>query len=181
MWDAEKGEAISFISGTYQGAIGWINSSKKSKDKSKVHVIVAKEQENGNFTEKLACVSTSSISSMPREPGCFIEAVMEQQPDVEVTLTKLCKLLVTCGVELTIKEDFKDFSRVLLEKMAREEAIKRQKGNRAQFRMVSWNKADKEAERRRREKEAERRAKRKATNKNDMETTTGSDGTIYSS
>jgi hypothetical protein len=134
----EKGKQITFIDGRYRGKKGWMDKTKQSKDKSQVYVIVPKE-ENGIIREVQTRVKMSSISSIG-EPSCLLEGLLKEFEDMEASLTKLCHLLVKCGVNFKGQQDqnLRDFNKILLSKMKQEQALMDAKGNKAEYRIVHW-------------------------------------------
>jgi hypothetical protein len=156
----EKGEPIKFIAGTHKGAKGWFNKSKTSKDKSRVYVIVAKQQQDGSIEEKLSHVKISSISTMGGGPGSRIRDVITGQSEVEDTLNKLCILLVKCGVVLIPgdeDQDLEDFTEILLEKMDLHGGIQQAMGSKAEYRIVTYSNNYKKKENKKKEKKADQK------------------------
>jgi hypothetical protein len=91
-----KGEAIRIKKGTYIGKTGWIDADAKVLD-TMVWVYVDNWNGDGRSI-KHTKVKKSSISQKDREPTTYAEAVIQQHPDIDATLDKLCLDLAMCNI-----------------------------------------------------------------------------------
>jgi hypothetical protein len=92
---SSKGDPIRFIKGKYKGKTGWRNKDKEST-RERLYVIV----DLGNNKLKATWVKKSSAKpAIQPRPTSYSEAVLQQCPDIEEKLEKLCAELAMCKIE----------------------------------------------------------------------------------
>ena len=128
----KKGKEIRFIGGVHEDKKGWLNASKKAKDKSRAWVIVQEEDEDGTVSEIATWVNMWNIGSPLARPQNNVEAFLQQQPDIDKALSNPCKKMAKCGV-LAAELD-QDFHVIFLERMEWATKVQQLKGNKAEFR-----------------------------------------------
>jgi hypothetical protein len=95
-----KGEEIRFKKGTYLGKTGWIDNDALGLN---AMVWVYVDNWKGDGRMKHTKVKKSSIAQMHREPTSYAEAVIQQNPDIEAKLDKLCLDLAMCDIDKDAK------------------------------------------------------------------------------
>ena len=88
----KKGRAIRFILGHYAGKSGWIDEDKIPTE-SMFYVIV-----NLGTSLRATRVLKGSVGEEHKPPTTYAEAMFQQNPDIEVTLRKLCGQLAKCSI-----------------------------------------------------------------------------------
>ena len=129
---AEKGDEIRFIRGSYEGFIGWINKSKKTKKKKSSRRFVIVLLDDG--TEKQTWVKKNSYRKRHSDPASYEEAALQQHSDMELTMIKLAEMFAEIGTS-----NFQEVVRLFYIEL--EIAYKNQKelGNKARFRNVEFD------------------------------------------
>ncbi|CAJ1936976.1 unnamed protein product [Cylindrotheca closterium] len=89
---AEKGKQIRFVSGTYLGKTGWLNTAASKKGLFKRSVIV----DLGDDGEKVTSVMKFSFRDAFKKVKTFEQALMKQHPDIENEMVTLCRHLSEC-------------------------------------------------------------------------------------
>jgi hypothetical protein len=90
-----KGEEIRFKKGTYLGKTGWIDDDAEL---IATMVWVYVDNWKGDGRIKHTKVKKSSIAQMHGQPTSYAEAVIQQNPDIEAKLDKLCLDLAMCSI-----------------------------------------------------------------------------------
>jgi hypothetical protein len=90
-----KGEEIRFQRGTYLGKTGWIDNDGTKLD---TMVWVYVDNWKGDGRMKHTKVKKSSLAKKHLVPSSYAEAVMQQNPDIEAKLDKLCRDLAMCSI-----------------------------------------------------------------------------------
>ena len=128
----DKGRAVNFCGGKYQGKSGWVNKSKKAT-KTRIYVII----DMGNGFLK-TFVNKDNVAT-PRPPGDrrnFIEAVLDQHPDIEQMVDKFCQALAECEFDFLKPENRDLFQAIIFEKALLAQKNQSSKGNAARYRKV---------------------------------------------
>jgi uncharacterized Fe-S cluster protein YjdI len=125
-----KGREIRFIGGKYAGKKGWINTDKEPGENT-VPVIV----ELGKKGEKETYVFELSVGIAPSEaPSSYAEAVIQQCPDLAVSLTKLARDFAKCSIHVDPDGFFRLVQRKVLEATEQHQA----KGSKALYRNIRY-------------------------------------------
>jgi len=122
-----KGNAIRFVGGIYVGQTGWIDAEKKETPKQ-VSVIV----DLGNGKTKRTRVNKESVEKPSEAPSCYAEAVMQQCPDIEKRMNKLCSELAKCKIAI----DAWGIMEILNEKLHKATKKQASMGSKATYRQV---------------------------------------------
>jgi hypothetical protein len=128
---AKKGAKVRFIGGKYGGKKGWVDVDR-AQGTDTIPVIV----DLGKKGEKETYVYDYSVAIEPTEnPTCYAEAVIQQCPDLECSLTKVCRDFAKCS----IREDPGGFLAIINKKM--DDATKWQdaKGSKALYRHIKYD------------------------------------------
>lgn len=127
----KKGTQIRFIGGKYRERKGWINEDKEAGENT-VPVIV----DLGKKGEKATYVYENSIEKEPTAaPSSYAEAVLQQCPDLDCSLTKLCRDFAKCN----IKTDPAGFFAIIERKMKEATTQHEAKGSKALYRAIRYN------------------------------------------
>jgi hypothetical protein len=126
---ARKGEAIRFKRGKYLGKSGWVNDDKDRTAKM-IYVIV----DIGGGVEHETRVHQDSIGRPRQQPVLYADALLQQHPDIESAMEKLCRELAKCGIENNTKEVAKIISNKLCAAVVRQG----QMGHKAVYRRVTY-------------------------------------------
>jgi hypothetical protein len=128
---ATKGQKIRFIGGKYGGKKGWINADRPaSEERTYVIVNLKKKGLRNTF------VMDFSFAFEPTtEPASYARAVIQQCPDLDCALTKLCRDFAECS----IKKDLPGFAVVLGEKLEEAAALLESKGSKARYRRIKFD------------------------------------------
>jgi len=89
----DKGEEIRFAGGKYHGLKGW---RWKGREDTKKQAYVIVELEDGK--EGGVRVKKTSVGAPFEAPKNYVEAALQQNVEVDVAMTKLCKLLAKCNL-----------------------------------------------------------------------------------
>jgi hypothetical protein len=92
--NADKGDPIRFVKGSYAGLTGWINKARKKKRNGYINVIVLLE----DGTEKKTHVRKGSSREPQSSPSSYEEAILQQHPDIEKKMTELASMFAACNV-----------------------------------------------------------------------------------
>jgi hypothetical protein len=131
---SDKGDPIRFTRGTYQGKTGWCNKDKESK-KTRLYVIV----DLGRGKMKRTWVKKSSVKPAIRSrPTSYSEAVLQQCPDLEEKLEKLCAELAMCKIE----KDPIGIEKIISDKLNEACQMQAGKKSRALYRTINYQDAD---------------------------------------
>ena len=90
----DKGDPITIVDGTYFGLNGWLWLGKKNTVKQ-VHVIV--ETQDGK--EKGLRVKRVHVEPRHGPPTSYVEAALQQHPEIARDLNQLCKKLAKCKIK----------------------------------------------------------------------------------
>lgn len=129
--DEDKGDEVNFVGGTYLGLTGWRWKGKVDTPKM-VSVIVRKEDgtEYGTRLKKdNVKVSTPPINR--------VEAALDQHPDIEGQLDKLCKFFAQCAFD----GEEKDLYVAITKRMQAAISRQRSEGLHASWREVIFDEA----------------------------------------
>jgi hypothetical protein len=88
-----RGHQIRFVSGIYKGKTGWIDNDQK--DTAKMRYVIV---DLGSGRTKKTRVNKESVGKPLGTPSCYAEAVLQQCPDIEQKLIKLCLELAKCSI-----------------------------------------------------------------------------------
>lgn len=127
----EKGERVRFIAGKYGGKKGWINSAREPGDNT-IPVIV----DRGRKGEKSTYVYEENMKIEPSTPpSCYAEAVIQQCPDVEQLLVKMCRAFAKCDIQ----QDGEGFMRLVQQNITAATEWQDSKGSLAYYRKIEWD------------------------------------------
>ena len=129
---AMKGDAIVFIGGKYGEKTGWINTNKKA-GKSTTPVIVDLGEDKG---EKETYVFNQNFRK-EKVATSYADAVLDQCPNIQVLMTKLCRDLAQCSIEQDTSGVVALFNKELNNALTLQEA----KGAKALYRHVTFRNA----------------------------------------
>jgi hypothetical protein len=137
----EKGKAIRFVKGKYEGLNGWIDKSKRSKKKGYQHVIVEldadPDDENlmGEPELKATYVKITSLrKQFSSEPRTFEEAALRQHKDIEKAMIDLADMFAKLGGNVNNNEVMRLFTAEL--NTAQE--LQHKLGSKARYRYVNF-------------------------------------------
>jgi hypothetical protein len=127
----DKADEIRFTGGKYVGKKGWLRRSKHLCGERKVYVLV---DLGTNDAVKKTFVNIEYVEQRAGEPTSYIEALMQQHSDVEISMNDLCKKLARFDICGTRKA-------AILQKFATrlDTAINRQE---AMGRHANWKRVD---------------------------------------
>ena len=131
----KKGMKIRFVGGKYGGKKGWIDDDGKVGETT-VSVIVnlgPKKGEHATFVYSYS-VATERVTTATT----YAEAVMQQCPDLDCALTKICRDFAKCN----IKKDLPGFNLILQRKMADATKLLEAKGSKGLYRNIKFNHSD---------------------------------------
>lgn len=89
-----KGKEVCFL-GTYHGQKAWLNDSKPSTGKVMTSVIVP--EDNGNL--KATRIASYNVKPKHKKPTSCMEAMFQEDPQLEDELTKWCRKAAMYQVE----------------------------------------------------------------------------------
>jgi hypothetical protein len=129
-----KGKPIRFIHGTYNRKTGWFDTAKVHTSCC-FYVII----DMGEGRDYATRVSKNSVSVIADEilPANYVEAVLQEHPDVEAAFDKLVTLFAACGIQ----GESPDITRILSEKLIAAGVKQDMKGNMAVWRHTDWDTA----------------------------------------
>jgi hypothetical protein len=133
-----KGDAIRFNKGTYLGKTGWIDAAGKGLD-TMVWVYVDNWNVDGRSI-KHTKVKKSSIGH-DREPTSYAEAVVQQNPDIDAKLDKLCLDLAMCDIH----KDEKGIMELVHQRLVKATEDHNKLGYKQKFRRVQFDSTMKNA------------------------------------
>ena len=126
-----KGKEVRFIGGKYSGKRGWINMDKENGENT-VPVIV----DLGKKGEKETYVYDYSLELEDTGiPATYAQAVIQQCPDLDCALTKVCRGFAKCN----IRQDPEGFIGVVQKKMTEATKLQEDKGSKALYRRIQFN------------------------------------------
>jgi hypothetical protein len=127
-----RGHEIHFVCGKYAHKSGWIDNEKE-ETKKMIYVIV----DLGNGSTKKTQVNMESVGKPQESPSNYAEAILQQCPNIEVKMDKLCQEIAKCSVAI--------YGSAMLEFLSNkfQQATDEQtdKGSKATYRHVSHNTA----------------------------------------
>jgi hypothetical protein len=129
-----KGEAIRFKKGIYKGKTGSIDNDAEGLD---TMIWVYVDNWKGRHT-KHTKVKKSSIAQVHVEATSYAEAVIQQHPDIESTLDKLCLDLAMCGIH----KDAKGIMELIHKRLEKATVEHSQLGYKKRYRHVDFDLKD---------------------------------------
>jgi hypothetical protein len=126
-----KGEEVRFIKGKYVGKNGWLNSGKKPTP-CYYYVIVLLEA--GKEVSTRVLKTSVSIIANEETPTNFEGALLQQHPDLETAMDKLCDELAKCGLSAASVE----MPNIFMKKLSKAINAQNGLGNKAKWRHVYW-------------------------------------------
>ena len=130
---AQKGKAIHILGGTYKGKSSWINIDKCKTAESSYVIIV---MDDGTEVEKLIHDWNFDFATR-RKPRSYAEAALQQHPDINLQLNKLCEALSM----LKVDNDMPKMLLIFNERLnAAAKFQQSRKGKKAVYRTVSYGK-----------------------------------------
>jgi hypothetical protein len=125
-----KGRAIRFQDGKYFGKTGWMDADKRPTPKM-YYVIV----DLGDGTLKSTKVMKTSVGNRHEPPTSYAMAAIQQHPDIEKQITKLCRDLAECS----IGRDAQGLFRILEKNLSEATETQDQMGSGARYRRVDFS------------------------------------------
>lgn len=94
----DKGEAIHITGGKYVGMNGWRWLGKGNPPKQTYVILIL-----GNNKEKGIRVKKGNVGPPCGAPTDYVDAVLQQHPDIDQAFNKVCKMLAKCQLNGTEK------------------------------------------------------------------------------
>jgi hypothetical protein len=126
-----KGPAIRIKKGKYFEIPAWLNESKLETPKC-YYVIV--DMGNG-VLHKTRLLKSSIVILETGPPASYSEALLRQNPDIEMQLDKLCQELAKCSVH----HDGTGFFAIMQNKINEARQTQNSLGGKATYRIVHFN------------------------------------------
>jgi hypothetical protein len=95
-----RGDKISFVTGSYAGEVGWINTALPGT-KLLAHVILDGGQGPGNNVNFTTTVRKTSLAPYEEDPKNVEAMVVQMDPKVAFHLASLSRALAECGQDAT--------------------------------------------------------------------------------
>jgi transcription antitermination factor NusG len=127
----EKGDEIRLVKGKYEGQQAWMNKAKKP---TKCYYFVIVVDDDGTERATRVLKGSARIIAQEPTPTSYEEAVIQQHPDIERAIDKLCELLVECG----INKHSDKLARILETKIEEAKATQDSLSYRAKWRHVEY-------------------------------------------
>jgi hypothetical protein len=128
---ATKGQRIRFVGGKYGGKKGWINLEKPAgEETTPVIVNLKKKGEKATYVYNYSFEIESTT-----EPSSYAGAVLQQCPDLDCALTKLCRDFAKCS----IFRDYPGFAAILDRKMQDATELMESRGSRGLYRHIKFD------------------------------------------
>ena len=128
-----KGNKVCFLVGKYAGKKGWINLDGGERNSGDTIGVIVNLHRRG---EKVTYVYPESIQEeATTQPTSYAEAILEQCPDVDAGLTKICRDLAKCN----IKRDSNGIFAVIQRKLNEAVVLQESKGSKALYRHIDYN------------------------------------------
>ena len=130
----EKGQRIRFKAGNYKGCNGWLAKNKKVQTRGgeKMMCVIV---DLGGGQELDTRVLTTSIGKPRTTPKSFAEAVVQQHPDIEEMMDKLCREIAKCGLSPTDPA----LETILSKKLTEAALLQNSAGHKARCRVVHYD------------------------------------------
>ena len=126
-----KGPEIYFVSGKYVGKTGWLDLSEEADDETTPVIVDLKKKGE----EKVTFVYNDNWKRKPTtNPTYYAEAVIQQCPDVEVSLVSTARKLAKCD----IGRDLEGFNKVITTKIHEAVDWQKKKGSKAMYRKIKY-------------------------------------------
>lgn len=93
---SDKGDPILFVKGKYKGKTGWYNQEKGST-RTRHYIIV--DMGHNVLIRTWVNKASARPAVLVSPPTSYSEAVLQQCPDVEEKLEKLCTELAMCKID----------------------------------------------------------------------------------
>lgn len=132
----EKGEAITITGGKYAGKNGWRWLGKGNPPRQE-YVIVVLEVNNEVGTRILK--GNVGLPSRAGNPTNYVDAVLQQHSDIDLTLNKVCKMLAKCSVNGAHQEAL---MKIIIKKMNAAVAQQQVEGQKATWFGVHYEEHD---------------------------------------
>jgi hypothetical protein len=128
---AKKGKEIRFIGGKYGGKKGWVDLDRTPGiDTTPVIVNLGKKGEKVTYVYDYSFEVEATTA-----PTCFAEAIIQQCPDIDCSLTKVCRDFAKCN----IKVDPTGFINIVQKKITEAVNLQDDKGSKALYRIIKFN------------------------------------------
>lgn len=137
----QKGELIRFIGGTYCGKDGWVWAGRNFCKKQVWVIIRTNCEEVGTRVDK-------KFVEIFVHPKNWVEAALQQHPEVELHLNELCEHLAKCNIDAI--ENAENLQLVVSQKLTHAIEKQRRKGNGATWLRVHYDEDDEAARKRNR-------------------------------
>jgi hypothetical protein len=126
----KKGKAIRFTRGLYAGKSGWINDDKNAT------ALMVYEIVNLGTPVRSTRVLKGSVGEEQSPLHTYAEAMFQQNPDIEMTLIKLCQQLAKCNIMENNPAGLYGIVNTNLVKVSRRQA---ELGSKATYRQVEFH------------------------------------------
>jgi hypothetical protein len=134
----QRGREIRFIKGKYIGYNGWINDHGDHTAHSYAVIVSGYKSVNGGTHDRITKVRKESVRDRILPPAnSKSEAIMQQHPEIEQTMEKLCRQLAKCDINPRSNSIKEVFGRKLLEAVAKQIAL----GNKATWKRVDYTRS----------------------------------------
>jgi hypothetical protein len=128
---AKKGQKVRFIAGKYGGRKGWIDEDREAgQDTVPVIVNLGRKGEWETYVYTFSVELERLIAATT-----YAEAVIQQNPDLDCALTKVCRDFARCN----IKKDLPGFTQIIKKKLEEGTKYLESKGNKALYRHIKFN------------------------------------------
>jgi hypothetical protein len=133
---SERGSAIRFVAGKYEGRTGWFNMANAHT--TSMYYVIVTMGENGE--EKNTRVRKASVIAVADErvPVSYEEAVLQQHSDIDVAMNKLVASLAECGIQGGSTE----ITRILSAKLIAACVAQQMRGSKATWRYTTTTEED---------------------------------------
>lgn len=142
--EKEKGKAIRFVKGKYEGLNGWIDNSKKTKKKSFFQSVIVEldpdDEDDDEDRMELLKATKVKLSSFrdqfSSEASSFEEAILMQHRDIEKAMIELAELFAKCG-NVNNNQVF----RLLNDELDIAKKLQQKLGSKAKYRLTTYGEA----------------------------------------
>jgi hypothetical protein len=125
----QQGLQIGFVSEKYLGKTGWIDNEKI--DTAKMQYVIV---DLGSGRTKRTRVNKESVGKPLGTPSSYLEAVLQQCPDIEQKLNKLCLELAKCSIAI----DAQGILDIIHKKLHKATTRQQLMGSKATWRQVNF-------------------------------------------
>lgn len=129
-----KGAPIKFTGGNFKGRYGWIDTSRPRKPKMQPVIVNMVEEGYENIT-RCMIVNYILMSDVNDVPTTYVEAMLQQHPDIDDMLFKLCREMAMCSVDEHTADQVYD---VLNERIKQAKGEQDRLGHDARWRHVNF-------------------------------------------